>query len=75
MWKYVDMGDILALDANKEFTLKQEIKMGLMAERGLEGVYEQVGIANKCFNLFNKEVQLKVCNGSHQWYGSWMDKF
>ena len=47
----------------------------LNGERGLEGVYEQVKIANKCFNLFNKEVQLNVCNGSHQWYGSWMDKF
>ena len=32
MWKYVDMGDILALDATRKFTLKQEIKMGLMAK-------------------------------------------
>ena len=75
MWKYVDMGDILALDANKEIYIETGDKDGLNGERGLEGVYEQVKIANKCFSLFNKEVQLNVCNGSHQWYGSWMDKF
>lgn len=75
MWKYVDMGDILALDANKEIYIETGDKDNLNGERGLEGVYEQVDIANKCFKLFNKEVQLKVNNGSHQWYGSWMDKF
>ena len=75
MWKYVDMGDILALDANKEIYIETGDKDGLNGERGLEGVYEQVKIANKCFSLFNKEVQLNVCNGSHQWYGSWMEKF
>lgn len=75
MWKYVDMGDILALDANKEIYIETGDNDNLNGERGLEGVYEQVDIANKCFKLFNKEVQLKVNNGSHQWYGSWMDKF
>ena len=75
MWKYVDMGDILALNANKEIYIETGDKDNLNGERGLEGVYEQVNIANKCFNLFKKEVQLNVCNGSHRWYGSWMDKF
>ena len=46
MWKYVDMGDILALDANKEIYIETGDKDGLNGERGLEGVYEQVGIAN-----------------------------
>lgn len=75
MWKYVDMGDILALCANKEIYIETGNKDGLNGDRGLDGVNEQIAIANKCFRLFNKEVQLKVCEGSHQWYGAWMDKF
>lgn len=75
MWKYVDMGDILALTAQKEIYIETGNQDKLNGERGLTGVYEQIDIANKCFKLFDKEVQLKVCEGSHQWYGSWMDKF
>ncbi|MGN1318976.1 MAG: hypothetical protein ACI4VF_08145, partial [Lachnospirales bacterium] len=75
MWKYVDMGDILALDANKEIYIETGDKDSLNGDRGLTGVNEQIAIANKCFKLFNKKVQLKVNEGKHQWYGSWMDKF
>ena len=75
MWKYVDMGDILALTAQKEIYIETGNQDKLNGERGLAGVYEQIDIANKCFKLFDKSVQLKVCEGSHQWYSSWMDKF
>ncbi len=75
MWKYVDMGDIVALTADKEIYFETGDSDSLNGERGLDGVYEQIEIANKCFNLFGTEVQLNVCEGSHQWYGSWDDKF
>ncbi len=75
MWKYVDMGDILALCADKEIYIETGNKDNLNGDRGLTGVNEQIDIANKCFALYNKKVPLKVCEGAHQWYGSWMDKF
>lgn len=75
MWKYVDMGDIAALCADKEIYFETGDKDSLNGDRGLDGVNEQIEIANKCFNLFGKEVQMKVCEGSHQWYGSWNDIF
>ncbi len=75
MWNYVDMGDILALDADKDIYIETGNEDQLNGDRGLEGVYEQIDIANKAFNLFDKEVKLNVCNGAHQWYGSWMDEF
>ncbi len=75
MWKYVDMGDIAALAADKEIYFETGDKDSLNGDRGLDGVYEQIEIANKCFRLFDKEVQMNVCDGGHQWYGSWLDKF
>lgn len=75
MWKYVDMGDIAALAADKEIYFETGKDDKLNGDRGLNGVNEQVNIANKAFKLFDKKVQLKVCDGAHQWYSSWMDKF
>lgn len=75
MWNYVDMGDILALTAQKEIYIETGDEDQLNGERGLEGVYEQIDIANKCFELFDNEVKLNVEKGAHQWYGSWLDEF
>lgn len=75
MWKYVDMGDILALCADKDIFIETGDQDQLNGVRGLEGVYEQVDIANKAFALFDREVKLNVCQGAHQWYGSWLDEF
>ena len=75
MWKYVDMGDILALCADKDIYIETGNEDQLNGDRGLEGVYEQIDIANKAFKLFDREVPLNVCDGAHQWYGSWMDEF
>lgn len=75
MWKYVDMGDILALAADKEIYIETGDSDNLNGDRGITGVNEQIAIANKCFKLFDKKVQLKVNEGGHKWYSSWMDKF
>lgn len=75
MWEYVDMGDILSLAADKEIYIETGNSDNLNGERGITGVDEQIAIANKCFNLFGKEVPLKVNEGGHKWYGSWMDQF
>lgn len=73
-WKYVDMGDILALAAPKEIYLETGNEDKLNGIRGIEGVLEQIEIADKCYRLFNKEVEVNICNGAHKWYGSQMNK-
>lgn len=74
MWEYVDMGDIVALCADKDIYFETGDSDSLNGDRGINGVKEQADIANKCFKLFDKKVELKVCKGSHQWYGAWNDK-
>ena len=73
-WKYVDMGDILALAAPKEIYIEVGNEDKLNGTRGIEGVFEQIEIANKCYGLFNKKIDINICNGVHKWYGSHMDK-
>lgn len=73
-WKYVDMGDILALAAPKEIYLETGRNDNLNGVRGVDGVYEQLEIANRCYKLFNKELDIKICDGAHKWYGSQLDK-
>lgn len=73
-WKYVDMGDILSLAAPKEIYLETGSEDKLNGIRGVEGVFEQLEIANKCYRLFNKEIEINICNGAHKWYGSQLNK-
>lgn len=72
-WKYVDMGDILALAAPKEIYLETGRNDNLNGVRGVDGIYEQLEIANRCYKLFNKEIDIKICDGAHKWYGSQLD--
>lgn len=72
-WRYVDMGDILALAAPKEIYIETGKDDNLNGVRGIEGVYEQLEIANRCYMLFNEKVDIKICNGAHKWYGSQLD--
>lgn len=74
-WLYVDMGDILAMAAPKEIYIETGNKDKLNGERGVSGVYEQVEIADKCYRLFGKEIEVNVCDGVHKWYGSFVDRF
>lgn len=74
-WKYVDMGDILALAAPKQIYLETGDNDKLNGDRGVKGVFEQLKIADKCYKLFDEEVNINICDGAHRWYGSCMDKF
>lgn len=71
-WEYVDMGDILALAAGKDIYIETGNEDKLNGERGITGVFEQIEIADRCFMLFNKKVNVNICNGGHKWYGSWL---
>lgn len=73
-WRFVDMGDILAMAAPKEIYIEAGNEDKLNGIRGIEGVFEQIEIANKCYRLFNKEVEINICDGAHKWYGSQMNK-
>lgn len=73
-WRLVDMGDILAMAAPKEIYIEAGNEDKLNGIRGIEGVFEQIEIANKCYRLFNKEVEINICDGAHKWYGSQMNK-
>lgn len=74
-WRYVDMGDILALAAPKEIYLETGADDKLNGDRGVKGVFEQLEIANKCYRLFGEEINISICDGAHKWYGSCMNKF
>ncbi len=74
-WEYVDMGDILAMAAPKEIYIETGCDDKLNGDRGVEGVYEQLEIANRAYGVFGKRVDVNVCKGAHKWYGSWMDRF
>ena len=74
-WIYVDMGDILAMAAPKEIYIETGNADKLNGERGTQGVYEQLEIADKCYKLFGKKIEINVCDGAHKWYGSFMDRF
>lgn len=75
LWKYVDMGDILALSIPKKVYIEVGDKDKLNGNRGLTGVYEQMNIANNCYKFYGKYMKVNVCKGAHRWYGSWLDKF
>lgn len=72
-WLYVDMGDILALAAPKDIYLEVGSDDKLNGVRGIEGVCEQIEVANKCYELFNKKLDIKICNGAHRWFGSQLE--
>ena len=74
-WLYADMGDILAMAAPKEIYIETGNADKLNGERGINGVYEQLEIADKCYKLFGKKIEINVCDGAHKWYGSFMDRF
>ena len=74
-WLYADMGDILAMAAPKEIYIETGAGDKLNGERGLDGVYEQIEIADKCYKLFGKKIELNICDGGHRWYGSFINKF
>lgn len=74
MWLYADMGDILALCAPKDVYIETGRDDNLNGTRGIDGVLEQLEIANKCYRLFDKELKVNICDGMHRWYGSCLDK-
>ncbi len=75
MWLYADMGDLLALCAPKDIFIETGKDDNLNGTRGIDGVLEQLEIANKCYRLFDKELKINICDGMHRWYGSCMENF
>ena len=74
-WKYVDMGDILAMAAPKKIYIETGKEDNLNGIKGIDGVMEQLESANKTYSQFNEKIDINICEGSHRWYGSFMDKF
>lgn len=69
LWEYADMGDLLAMAAPLDVYLETGRKDHLNGIRGVESPLEQLEIANKAYAVFNKKLNLEICDGMHQWYG------
>lgn len=74
LWEMADMADILAMAAPLNVYLETGKYDNLNGIRGIDGVKEQLEIANNTYRLFNKEIKLNVCEGRHQWYGSVLEE-
>lgn len=74
-WRYVDMGDILAMGAPKKIYIETGNEDKLNGERGIEGVKEQIAIAQVCYDLFGEKINISLGEGGHKWYGLFMDRF
>lgn len=74
LWEIADMGDILAMAAPTDVYLETGRYDKLNGIRGVEGVLEQLEIANRAYAVFDKKLDINICEGKHQWYGSILDK-
>lgn len=69
LWRYADMGDILAMAAPMDIYMETGNNDHLNGIRGMAGPMEQLEIANRAYELFGKKLKLEICDGMHQWYG------
>lgn len=73
LWKYFDLGDLVALSAPKPIYIEVGDKDNLNGRTMLENVYSQIDIVNKAYDIFGKSADLHIEAGGHSWYGKCFD--
>ncbi len=74
LWEVADMGDLLAVAAPLDIYIETGKYDKLNGVRGIDGVLEQLEIANTAYAVFNKKLTINICDGEHKWFGSILDK-
>lgn len=75
LWASIDCGELAALAAPKPLYIEGGNKDNLNGKSGLDSVFAQHNAARGAYYYLGcaDDLQLVICDGAHQWYGSGFD--
>ena len=73
MWRYIDIGDLVAMSAPKPIYIEVGCDDDLNGKSRLNNVYPQLDIVNCTYGMFGRKIDVNICEGKHKWYGSCYD--